>query len=75
MESRIQHLEEELKREDCEGQELIKCKEEQIVYMKSQIEDITINYDELMSNLEAEITTYKNLLEGIESAEDKQYVL
>ncbi len=72
LESRIQHLEEEIKREENEGQEILKGKVEQISYMKSQIENITINYDELMANLEAEINTYKNLLEGFESADEKQ---
>jgi hypothetical protein len=35
--------------------------------LKHQLENITINYEDLMSNLEAEINTYKNLLEGFEA--------
>ena len=66
-------MEEELKREEQESKELLDGKEEQIKYMKTQIDDITINYDELAANLEAEINTYKNLLEGFESVEEKQY--
>ena len=69
MESRIQDLEAEIKREAAEGMEAITAKDAEINILKDSFAKVMADYDELMlskSDLESEIRTYRKLLEGEE---------
>ena len=69
MESRIQELEAEIKREAAEGMEAIAAKDAEINVLKDSFTKVMADYDELMlskSDLESEIRTYRKLLEGEE---------